>query len=80
MTYVIKKCSGLHLCIDYRKLNNKTTPEKQSIPKMQDILVSLDEQEWFSMVDMSKAYHQDYIKEEYQKFTAFSIPGHFMNG
>ena len=49
------KKNVLHLCIDYRKLNNKTIPEKQPIPKMQDILYRLGGQEWFSTVDMSKA-------------------------
>ena len=41
---------------------------------MQHILDSLGEQEWFSMVGMSKAYHKGYIKEECRKFTAFSTP------
>ena len=71
IVYVRKICGGLCLCIDYRKLNNKTIPDKQPILKIQDILDSLGGQEWFSMVDMSKAYHQGYIKEECQKFTAF---------
>ena len=30
MVYVRKKCGGLHLCIDYQILNNKTIPEKPS--------------------------------------------------
>ena len=59
---------------DYQKLNNKTITEKQPIPKMQHILDSLGGHECFSTVDMSKAYHHGYIKEEYQKFTAFSTP------
>ena len=41
---------------------------------MQHILDSLGGHECFSTVDMSKAYHHGYIKEEYQKFTAFSTP------
>ena len=41
---------------------------------MQDILYSLGGQEWFSTVGISKAYHQGYIKEDCQKFTAFSTP------
>ena len=41
---------------------------------MQDILYSLGGQEWFSTVGISKAYHQGHIKEDCQKFTAFSTP------
>ena len=72
--YIRKKCGDLRLCIDYRRLNNKTIPGKQPILKMQDILDSFGGQEWYSTVDMSKAYHQDFIKEECRKFTAFSTP------
>ena len=74
MVYVRKKCGGLRLCIDYRKLNNKKISDKQPIPKMHDILDSLGGQKWFSMADMSKAYHQGYIKEECRMLTAFSTP------
>ena len=56
VVYVRKKCGGLRLCIDYWKLNNKAILDKQPIPKIQDILDSLGGQEWFSVVDMSKAY------------------------
>ena len=74
MVYVRKKCGGLRLCIDYRKLKNKTIPDKQPIPQMQDIVDSFGGQEWLSTVDMGKAYHQGYIQEECRKFAAFSTP------
>ena len=38
MVYVTKKYGSLGLCIDYWKLNNKIVPDKQPIPKMQDVL------------------------------------------
>ena len=74
MVFIRKKCGGLCFCINYRKLNYKTIPDKQSIPKLQNIVNSLDGQEWFSMAGMSKACHQSYIKEDSRKFTVFSTP------
>ena len=74
MVCVRKKDSSLRLCIDFRKLNLKTIPDKQPIPRVQDILDGLGGQVWFSTLDMSQAYHQGEILEESRKFTAFSSP------
>ena len=71
---VRKKDGGLRLCVDYRKLNLKTVPENQPIPRVQDILDSLGGQKWFSSLDMSQAYHQGFIHEDSRKLTAFSTP------
>ena len=74
MVCVRKKDGSLRLCIDFRKLNQKTIPDKQPIPRVQDILDGLGGQVWFSTLDMSQAYHQGEIREESRKFTAFSSP------
>ena len=74
MVCVRKKDGSLRLCIDFRKLNQKTIPDKQPIPRVQDILDGLGGQTWFSTLDMSQAYHQGEILEESRKFTAFSSP------
>ena len=75
---VRKKDQTLRLCIDYRALNKKIIPDKQPIPRIQEILDGLEGQAWFSTLDMAKAYHQGYVKEEFRKFTAFSTPwGHY---
>ena len=50
------------MCIDYRKLNTKTIPDAQPIPRIQDILDSL------------KAYHQGSIAENSRYLTAFTTP------
>ena len=54
-----------------RKLNNKTIPDRQPIPKIQDMLDCLRGQQWFSTLDMSKAYHQGYIHPDSRKYAAF---------
>ena len=71
---VRKKCGGMRMCIDYRKLNAKTIPDSQPIPRIQDILDSLGGQKWFTTLDLSKAYHQGYIGEKYRHLTAFCTP------
>lgn len=64
----------MRMCVDYRKLNNKTIPDCQPIPRIQDIVDGLGGQKWFSTLDMSKAYHQGYISEEFRHLTAFVTP------
>ena len=74
MVCVRKKCGGLRLCIDFRKLNRKTIPDKHPIPRIQTILDGLKGKQWFSTLDMSQAYHQGEISEQSRKYTAFSTP------
>ena len=71
---VRKRDGGLRLCCDYRKLNLKTIPEQQPIPRVQDILDNLGGQKWFSALDMSQAYYQGEIEKESRKYTAFCTP------
>lgn len=48
MVCVRKKEGSLHLCIDYRDLNRKTHPDRQPIPRVQDIMDSIGGNLWFS--------------------------------
>ena len=64
MFCVRKKDGNLRLCIDYRELNKKTYPERQPIPRIQDILNGLDGNKWFTVLDQGKAYHQGFMAEE----------------
>lgn len=71
---VRKKDGMLRLCIDYRELNNKTIPDRQPIPKIQDVLNSLGGSKWFTTLDLGKAYHQGYMDSESEHMTAFVTP------
>ena len=71
---VRKKDGSMRICVDYRALNAKTRSDAQPIPRIQDILDSLGGSNWFTTLDMSKAYHQGYISEKYRHLTAFSTP------
>ena len=77
---VQKKDSSLHMCVDYCKLNNKTIPDSQPIPRIQDILYNLHGHSWFTTLDMYIAYHQGYIDEDFVIALRFPHPGHYSNG
>ena len=46
---------NVSLCIDYRAWNKKMVPDRQPVPRIQDILDGLGRQEWFTTLDMPKA-------------------------
>lgn len=71
---VRKKCGGLRLCIDYREVNKKTTPDRQPIPRVQDIMDGLGGNSWFTLLDQGKAYHQGFMAKESRHLTAFVTP------
>ena len=71
---VRKKDGSLRLCIYYRDLNKKTYPERQPIPRIQDILNGLGGNKWFTVLDQGEAYHQGFMAEESRPLTAFFDP------
>ena len=71
---VRKKDGSLRLCIDYRQLNHKTVPDRQPIPRVQDIMDGLGGHSWFSLLDQGKAYHQGFMAEKSRPLTAFVTP------
>ena len=74
MVCVRKKDGSLRLCIDYRELNKKTYPERQPIPRIQDILNGLGGNKGFTVLDQGKAYRQGFMAEESRPLTAFVTP------
>ncbi len=71
---VRKKDGSLCLCVDYRELNKKTNPDRQPIPRVQDILDNLGGNSWFSLLDQGTAYHQGFMAKESRPLTAFVTP------
>lgn len=60
---VRKKDWTLRLCCDYWELNQKSIPDRHPIPRIQDMLNSLQGSAWFSVLDQGKAYHQGFLEE-----------------
>uniref|UniRef100_A0A8C6LDR0 Gypsy retrotransposon integrase-like protein 1 n=1 Tax=Nothobranchius furzeri TaxID=105023 RepID=A0A8C6LDR0_NOTFU len=71
---VRKKCGSMRLCIDYRELNRKTHPDRQPIPRVQDLMDGLGGNTMFSLLDQGKAYHQGFVAKDSKHLTAFVTP------
>ena len=72
---VVRKRDGtLHLCIDYRALNQKTIQDHHPLPCVQETLDNLGGNHWFCTLDQGKAYHQGYVSKECQPLSAFITP------
>ena len=52
---VRKKDGGLRLCIDLRKLNNRTIKDGYVLPRIDDTLDCLHGAKWFSTLDLNLA-------------------------
>ena len=71
---VRKKDGELRLCCDFRELNSRTIPDRHPLPRIQSILDNLNGNEWFSILDQRKAYHQAFLSPESRPLTAFITP------
>ncbi len=69
-----KKDGSLHLCVDYRLLNEKTHPDRHPIPQIQEILENLGGNSWFTVLDQGKACHQGFISVDSRASTTFITP------
>ncbi|KRH93336.1 pol polyprotein, partial [Pseudoloma neurophilia] len=75
---VPKKNGKLRMCLDYRPLNAETKKDKYPIPRIDEILDSLNGAEIFSTLDATSGYYQIKMSENSSPFTAFSWKrGHY---
>ena len=73
MVLVQKKDGTLRFCIDLRKLNNRTIKDAYSLPHIYETLNSLQESQWFSLLDLKLGYWQVKMDEESKPLTAFTM-------
>ena len=71
---VRKKDSSLRLCIDYRKINEKTIKDSYALPRIEETLDALHGAKWFSSLDLQSGYWQVEIEEADKQKTAFTTP------
>lgn len=71
---VRKRDGDFRMCIDYRKLNAITTRDAQPLPRVDDILESLDGACYFTCLDLASGYWQVKVAEKDRAKTAFVTP------
>ncbi len=69
-----KKNGQLRMCIDYRTLNRRTTPDQYTVPRIDDALDCLSGSKWFSVLDLRSGYYQIPMAEEDKEKNAFICP------
>ena len=67
----------MRLCCNYRKLNAKTVLDRHPLPHIQNIIDGLGCNQYFMLLDQSKANHQLHLHPDNQKLTAFITPWSF---
>ena len=73
-----KKDGSIRLCVDYRKLNEVTIPDRFPMPNVGDVLAGLRGVKYFTCLDLVRGYYQMGIEPESREITAFSTPhGHW---
>jgi hypothetical protein len=56
--FVKKKDGSLHMCIEYRSLNEVTIKNKYPLPRIDDLFDQLKGAKYFSKIDLRSSYYQ----------------------
>jgi hypothetical protein len=62
------------MCVDYRKLNEKTIKDAYPLTRIDENLDTLEGAEWYSSLDFDMAYHQVPVEQVDKEKTAFATP------
>ena len=75
---VVKPDGSYRMCIDYRRLNKLTVKDVYPLPRIQDMLNSLNGAQFMSSLDLLKGFYQIPVADEDRHKTAFSTTfGHY---
>ena len=75
---VPKKDGTYRVCVDFRKLNEKTVPDRYPAACMQDLVTQIGGKKIYSSIDLLQGFLQVPMEENSKKYTAFSTPtGHW---
>ena len=68
---VTKKDGSTRFCVDYRRLNSLTVKDAYPLPRIDDSLRLLGNQQWFSTMDLASGYWQVAMSPEVKRKAAF---------
>ncbi|PIK45095.1 hypothetical protein BSL78_18048 [Apostichopus japonicus] len=72
---LVKKGDGtIRICVDYRKLNDKTRKDAFPLPRIHESLNALSKAKLFSTLDLASGFWQVEMSPEDQPKTAFTTP------
>ena len=72
---VARKPNGkIRMCVDLRDVNSKIVVETHPLPNINEMLMTLDESDIYTTLDLSSAYHKINLTDESKDITAFIIP------
>lgn len=71
---VRKKDGSIRMCIDYRKLNAVTKPDRFPLPNLNDAVFGLHGVRYFTSMDLVRGYYQLPLEEGSREYTDFSTP------
>ncbi|XP_055605869.1 uncharacterized protein LOC129754038 [Uranotaenia lowii] len=75
---VIKPSGKVRLCLDARKINERTVPDAYPLAHPGRILGLLPKARYLSTIDLSEAFLQIPLEKASRRFTAFSVQGRGM--
>ena len=76
---VYKKSSELRFCVHYRKLNQITSNDAHPLPRILDLLDSVKDAKYFSILDLRSGYWQIPVEPEAVKKLLLSLRVACMN-
>lgn len=71
---VPKRDGGIRVCVDYRKLNNITTPDRYPLPRIDDLLHAAKSTKFMTTLDLQSGYYQIAVNEKDRDKTCFITP------
>ena len=69
---ITKKSGEIRMCVDYRKLNEQTKPDRSPVPNLPDTIYGLHGMKYFSTLDLVRGYYQIPLDDSSKEVTAFS--------
>jgi hypothetical protein len=71
LTIVHRERKKVRICIDARKVNQCTIPDRERVPPIQEILQKFEGTIYMSSLDLNSAYLQIELDKDSRKYTAF---------